>query len=217
MDFLNSLPLVDVSQQHQLHKDVIADFTALQKAAKTDGISLDITSSYRSVDRQLLIWNNKWQGKRPLYDRAGNLLDADSLSDKEKLDAILIWSALPGASRHHWGTDIDVYDAPSLAASGKPLDLVVAEYEPKGPCYALAQWMTENLEEYGFYRPYLKDKGGVAVEPWHISHKIISNAMLHLMSPDEFEKLIRGLDIEGKATILANLDRIWQQFILNVD
>lgn len=216
MNFLNELPLVEISHQHQLHKDVITDFTALQNAANIDGISLDIASSYRSIERQLLIWNNKWQGKRPLYDRAGNLLDAAKLTDKEKLDAILTWSALPGASRHHWGTDIDVYDAPSVRASSKPLELVVAEYESSGPCYTLAQWMTENLAAYGFYRPYLKDTGGVALEPWHISHIAISQHIQQLMTVDGLEVLIRSLNIEGKATILTDLNWIYENFVMNI-
>ncbi|MCZ8486094.1 D-alanyl-D-alanine carboxypeptidase family protein [Vibrio lentus] len=30
-------------------------------------------------------------------------------SEQQKLSAILRWSALPGASRHHWGCDFDVF------------------------------------------------------------------------------------------------------------
>ena len=33
-----------------------------------------------------------------------------------RIDAILCWSALPGGSRHHWGTDCDVIDAAALPA-----------------------------------------------------------------------------------------------------
>ena len=30
----------------------------------------------------------------------------------------------------------------------------------------LAAWLDDNLEKYGFYRPYKDYKGGVAPEPW---------------------------------------------------
>ena len=31
------------------------------------------------------------------------------------IETILLWSALPGGSRHHWGTDVDVFDAAAVA------------------------------------------------------------------------------------------------------
>ncbi len=37
-----------------------------------------------------------------------------SSAEAERVAAILVWSALPGASRHHWGTDCDVIDAAAL-------------------------------------------------------------------------------------------------------
>jgi LAS superfamily LD-carboxypeptidase LdcB len=176
---------------------------------------MDIASSYRSVERQLLIWNNKWSGKRPLYDRNGELLVAEDLSDDDKLKAILIWSALPGASRHHWGTDLDVYDAKAVEATGKPLELIEAEYTHGSPCFALAQWIDKYLESFGFYRPYLTDTGGVAIEPWHISHQGQSKKVESELSITEFETLLQQIDIRGRDTILKHLDWIWHVYVLN--
>jgi len=45
--------------------------------------------------------------------------------------AILHWSALPGASRHHWGTEIDVIDRAALA-DGRKAQLIPAEYGADG-------------------------------------------------------------------------------------
>ena len=45
--------------------------------------------------------------------------------------AILVWSALPGASRHHWGTDLDVFDR-AVQPPGEPLELLARHYEPGG-------------------------------------------------------------------------------------
>ncbi len=43
-----------------------------------------------------------------------------ALSDLEKCKAMLRWSAVPGASRHHWGTEIDIFD-PDLLPENTPL------------------------------------------------------------------------------------------------
>ena len=76
-----------------------------------DGIDLAARSSFRDFDTQLTIWNRKWAGERPLYDRQGRPLERRQLADSQAVDAILCWSAIPGGSRHHWGSDVDVIDA----------------------------------------------------------------------------------------------------------
>lgn len=207
--------MLEIQKHHKLHKLVVDDLQQMQSAAFEAGISMNIASSYRSVERQLTIWNNKWQGKRPLYDRKGNQLDATILSDEEKLKTILIWSALPGASRHHWGTDLDVYDAKGVAASGAELQLIEQEYMRGGPCFELCQWMDVHLKDFGFFRPYQKDRGGVAVEPWHISHVQQSQLIEQSLSISEFETFIQQLDISGRVTILNHLEWIWDCFVLN--
>ncbi|HEX6397833.1 MAG TPA: M15 family metallopeptidase, partial [Steroidobacteraceae bacterium] len=103
--------LVELSDPRcTLHRLVVAPFLAMRAAAAADGIDLVAFSSFRDFDRQLAIWNGKFRGERPMQDRAGKPLDPGSLSAAERVAAILWWSALPGASRHHWGTDFDVMD-----------------------------------------------------------------------------------------------------------
>ena len=102
--------LVDAGNGHRLHRDVISPFLAMQDAAQKDGIDLQLVSSFRDFDRQTAIFNRKWAGQAQLLNTNGDELPFEALSDNEKLHAILTWSALPGGSRHHWGTDIDVYD-----------------------------------------------------------------------------------------------------------
>lgn len=213
MEALQNLPLVRFEEKHLLHEAILSDFLRLRQAARNAGVSLDIASSYRPIERQLLIWNEKWSGKRPLLTRAGTPCDASLLSDKQKLDTILIWSALPGASRHHWGTDIDVYDAPKVAESGQKLQLVPEEYLPGGPCGQLKRWMNDNLEAMGFYCPYATDNGGIAYEPWHISHRAQSEKFANTLTCDALAEVISKLDILGKSTILENLEEIHQRFI----
>jgi LAS superfamily LD-carboxypeptidase LdcB len=97
-----------------LHQEVMQPFLAMRAAAAADGIELVAFSGFRDFDRQLGIWNGKFRGERPMQDRSGNALDALALPPAERVEAILWWSALPGASRHHWGTDFDVMDARAM-------------------------------------------------------------------------------------------------------
>ena len=167
--------LVDAGNGHRLHIDVISPFLAMQDAAHKDGIDLQLVSSYRDFDRQTAIFNRKWTGKAQLLDVNGSLLSFDSLRDDEKLHAILTWSALPGGSRHHWGTDIDVYDRASVKHWGGQFNLVETEYEAGGPCYALACWLGENMSRFGWTRNLASSPSctfmprrhaGRSAEPW---------------------------------------------------
>ena len=99
---------------HRLTAATAAAFNDMQVAAAYEGFNLQAASSWRSFERQLAIWNGKWRGERPLLDADNQPLDALQLDDMERLHAILRWSALPGTSRHHWGTDLDIYDPDSL-------------------------------------------------------------------------------------------------------
>ncbi len=89
-------------------------------------------SSFRDFERQLAIWNGKCRGERDLLDRgrASGWMPA-ALDQDALVSAILLWSALPGASRHHWGTDMDVIDAAAVPA-GAAVQLEPAEYAPGG-------------------------------------------------------------------------------------
>ncbi|WP_026374663.1 M15 family metallopeptidase [Aestuariibacter salexigens] len=207
--------LSECQDGHYLHTDVCDAFKRMQHAARESQVGLNITSGFRGFERQLLIWNSKWRGDRPLYDRQGKRLDANALSDTEKLFSILIWSALPGGSRHHWGTDLDVYDKKSVDDSGHDFELITQEYEPGGPCYDLSVWLDEHAERFGFYRPYAQETGGVSPEPWHISYRPLAGEILAAVNIEDIFSAINEADILGKHVILDNLDKIYRTFILN--
>ncbi|TMP49750.1 M15 family metallopeptidase, partial [Pseudoalteromonas sp. S1612] len=97
-------------QNHRLHSAIISDFLALQSAVKKAGFDLTIASSYRDFNRQSIIWNNKFLGIRPVFNKQQEVVDLTKLSDIDKCIAIMLYSALPGASRHHLGTDLDVFE-----------------------------------------------------------------------------------------------------------
>ena len=86
------------------------------------------------------------------------------------------WSALPGASRHHWGTDIDVFDQAAMP-EGYQLKLTTDEYTGQGLFAPLCTWLQDYLAKEDspeFFLPYAEDRGGVAVEPWHLSYRPIA-------------------------------------------
>ena len=103
--------IVEVSEPPcALHAAAVTPFLNLRRAARSEGIDLVPVSSFRDFARQLAIWNAKFSGEKPLYDADGRTLEAARLAPEERIAAILRWSALPGASRHHWGTDLDLID-----------------------------------------------------------------------------------------------------------
>lgn len=211
----NDSALADAGNGHRLLPEVAEAFNVMQAEALKDGQDVQIVSSYRDFDRQLSIWNRKWRGELPLYDHDGHSLDVGQLSDEDKVYSILIWSALPGGSRHHWGTDLDVYDKVSVDACGGRFDLVDAEYRQGGPCFALAQWMDEHLTEFGFDRPFLHDKGGVATELWHLSHTSSAAPFEAERNQQALKRCLENAPIEGKQTLLAMLDELFPRYVLN--
>ena len=74
--------VIDLDQPRcSLHYAVATSWLAMRDAAARAGIDLVAVSSFRDFDRQVLLWNRKWRGERPLYDRSGRLLDHASLSE----------------------------------------------------------------------------------------------------------------------------------------
>jgi LAS superfamily LD-carboxypeptidase LdcB len=199
-----------------LHEEVVSPFLTLRAAAAADGIDLVAFSSFRDFDRQLAIWNAKFRGERPMQDRAGRPLSATSLAPAERVDAILWWSALPGASRHHWGTDFDVMDAAALPA-GYKLQVVPAEYQEGGPFHRLSNWLDRHMHAFGFYRPFATNRGGVAPEPWHLSYAPVAAAAAAQISLQGLRAVLESSAIEGKPEVLAALARNYSKYVVNVD
>jgi len=88
-----------------LRKDTYESFKKMQAAAKADGISLVIKSATRPFAHQKRIWEGKWNGGRLV---GGKDLSKTIPFGKDRALKILEYSSMPGTSRHHWGTDIDM-------------------------------------------------------------------------------------------------------------
>jgi LAS superfamily LD-carboxypeptidase LdcB len=173
-------------------------------------------SSFRDFNRQLAIWNGKHRGERELRAADGSLLEPRALDDDARVAAILHWSALPGASRHHWGTDMDVIDANAVPAGYRP-QFVTEEYAGGGVFAHLDAWLTQNAAAHGFYRPYATWRGGVQPEPWHLSYAPVAEQALAGFSIDALRGALDAADIEARAAVERILPAIIDRYVRNVD
>ncbi len=173
-------------QEYKILPEVEMAFNKLKQAALKDGIAIKIVSGYRSFDRQKAIWNKKY--KR--YNSQG-------LSPKEAIKKIIEYSTIPGTSRHHWGTDIDVIDANPMIQKNV---LDPSKFEDARPYSKLRNWLENNAHIYGFYIVYTNDKNrkGFKYEPWHYSYKSISKPMLQEFLKIDLIKLLENENILGK-------------------
>ncbi len=201
---------------HAMHQQVLAPFQALQRAAGIEGFKLTIASAYRDFPRQMAIWNDKAAGRRPVYDTHGLPLDISVLDQWQLAQAILRWSALPGASRHHWGTDIDIYDVAAVP-EGYDVQLTAAEVSGNGPFVALHDWLDKkiyNNESEGFFRPYLRDLGGIAPERWHLSYAPLAAQYQRELSQNYLVDILRSQPILLKEVLLDHIDEIYRRYIV---
>jgi LAS superfamily LD-carboxypeptidase LdcB len=199
-----------------LHRDAAQPFLDLREAARAAGHELVAVSSFRDFDRQRLIWNGKFRGARAVLDRQGRLLDLRDWSVADRINAILYWSAMPGASRHHWGSDFDVIDR-NAVAHGTAVELVPEAYRGDGPHAALSAWLSENMTGFGFFRPYVRERAGVSPEPWHLSYAPLSVPALQQMTPAVLLDAWRASEIDGVEWLIDNVDLLHARYVQDVD
>ncbi len=142
-------------------KSVELKFNQMKNAAKKEGINIKIVSGYRSFQRQKLIWNKKYLNNQK-----------QGLNPIENINKIIQYSTIPGTSRHHWGTEIDIIDENHYIKG----DLLLEKNYYNNSFEALRLWMEKNSYKYGFILPYTKDKNrsGFLYEPWHYSYSKLS-------------------------------------------
>jgi len=142
--------------------EVYEAFLRMHEAAKEDGVRLVIVSATRSFDAQKRIWERKWTGARLVDGRNLAQTVADPIA---RARIILRYSAMPGTSRHHWGTDID-------------LNSVEPDYFKSPAGKKVYAWLAANAGDFGFcqvYTPKGSDRPrGYEEEPWHWSYRPVS-------------------------------------------
>lgn len=149
-----------------MRKDAYAAFKEMFEAAKEDGHRLNIVSATRNFNHQKSIWERKWTGATKV---GGQNLSQTIADPSERATKILRYSSMPGTSRHHWGTDID-------------LNNLNNSYFESGAGKSLYVWLTEHATEYGFCQVYSEmgeDRPhGYQEEKWHWSYLPIAKLML---------------------------------------
>ncbi len=177
--------VVFYGEDYKLQKDAYDAFLKMQSAAEKDSINIKIVSSYRSFEHQKRIWTRK-------YKR----FTADGLTPTQSIRKIIEYSTIPGTSRHHWGTDIDIIDG----NKAEPKDVLIATNFTKNAVYEkLKNWMDENANRYGFYLVYTNESSrkGFNYEPWHYSYKPISKPMLKAYLKIDIQKLLKSEKLVG--------------------
>ena len=173
------------NENFQLLPEVAESFKLMKKAALNNGINIKIVSSFRSFTRQKQIWNNKFIKN-----------DSIGYSIKKNIKKIMEYSTIPGTSRHHWGTDIDIIDGNFPDEENV---LVSEKFEKDGLFYKVKNWLDNNSENFGFYLTYTNDKNrkGFEFEPWHYSYKPVSVKYYRALIKTDLKKIIKSLDING--------------------
>lgn len=148
-----------------LRKETAQAFEAMADSARLDGISLVVVSATRNFEYQRNIWLRKWES-----------FDGDTM---ERVKAIMEYVSMPGTSRHHWGTDIDIND----------VEPAYFETEEGQRVYA---WLKANAHRFGFFQPYHaqeKGRNGYFDEEWHWSYFPLARKYLkaynHLVEPED--------------------------------
>lgn len=191
---------------NQLTPKTAAAFCVMQTAALQDGIDLQLVSAYRSFERQQYIWEEK-------YKR----YTAEGLPPKDAIDRILQYSTIPGTSRHHWGTDIDITD--SNAPNQKRV-LVPEKFHNNGPFAPLRKWMEENANRFGFYLVYTNDasRTGFSYEPWHYSYLPEAKHYQKQYDSRTAFAYFKSIGIYGSAYIDVDFwERYFTQFVRGVN
>lgn len=135
---------------------------AMVKAAGKDGIELYIASSYRSVERQQVLFDEELEN----YKNQG-------LSDRAAYEAAAEYQAPPGTSEHGTGLAFDIVDGDWFSEHEN-----LNEKFEKTDAFA---WLCQHAAEYGFVLRYPKDKVEVTkygYEPWHYRYVGKENAKI---------------------------------------
>ena len=126
---------------------VYPDLMAMLEAARAQGLSPVVCSSYRTQELQEALYADKI---RRLVNQGYTQTEAEAEAGR--------WVAVPGTSEHQAGLALDI-----VAQSYPQLD-EAQENTPE------QQWLMANAHLYGFILRYPEEKShltGIGYEPWH--------------------------------------------------
>lgn len=176
-----------------LRKAAAESFVRMAESAAKDGVQLRVVSAARNFSYQHGIWSRKWQ--RTEY--AG-------WDEFEIARDILKYSAMPGTSRHHWGTDLDLNDLENA-------------YFETGEGAIVATWLEENACLFGFHQVYSEDsdRPGYLMERWHWSYMPLAASMLNAYNECIDVAVLQSLQVQGMQW--ADSLRLIPDFVNGID
>lgn len=202
----------------------------------TTAVSSWTESGHRGFTRQRGIWERKFNFTGAAFDRitpaavaacprsgltAGRQWDPSntahqtcwaSLTDEQKQREILQASSAPGISRHHWGSDFDLF-------SVEP-----TEWTTSGTGRNFADeytWLQNNAASYGFIQSFTSTSVpagsvGYMEERWHWSYYPVSQALLEFAQANRSTIQTRLRAEWGSLPQFSFIRSQWSNFMFNV-
>lgn len=171
-----------------LNKQAYQAFSRMHQAAKNEGVNLVILSATRTFNAQKNIWEKKW-----IRD------DYKKFSPAQRVKEIMKYSSMPGTSRHHWGTDIDINSLEN-------------NYFNSQEGKKVYDWMVKNASKFGYFQTYtskVNGRTGYEEEKWHWSYMPIAGPML-----EAYLKTISYSDLNGfSGSELAKESKVIEEYV----
>ncbi|MCF6351306.1 MAG: M15 family metallopeptidase [Flavobacteriaceae bacterium] len=184
---------------YKLQTNVYDALEKMKKDALKKGVKIHVISAYRSFEHQNRIWKKKY-----------NVFRNQGLSVKETIKKITEYTAIPGTSRHHWGTEVDLSNFKNSRLKNKTATKK-RKYE---------DWMQENAHKYGFYLVYTNNKyrEGYKHESWHYSYRAISKFLLIEYLKLDIAKVLKTENIAGSTIFTKKyIEKYIEEHVLGIN
>ncbi|MBW2936629.1 M15 family metallopeptidase [Aureisphaera sp. CAU 1614] len=177
--------IVGDSYLTKMHKETAEALNRMKAEALKSNINIEVVSAYRSFQRQKEIFEGKYVK-----------FTSEGLSPMLAIEKIIEYSTIPGTSRHHWGTDLDLIDGNAPRPESV---LVASNFHGTGPFCKMKEWMDEHAESFGFYEVYTNDanRKGFKYEPWHFSYAPVSKPMLQAYKKLDIKEILSEEKVKG--------------------
>ncbi len=168
-----------------MHTEAKKALKRMQTEALKEGISIEVVSAYRSFERQKEIFEKKYRK----YTSQG-------LTPEKAIKKIIEYSTIPGTSRHHWGTDLDLIDG-NVPRPKKVLQ--AKHFYGEGVFCKFKEWMDAHSQQFGFYLVYTDEpnRKGFKFEPWHYSYAPVSIPMLQEYKQLDIQEILTKEQLLG--------------------
>ena len=199
-------PTLVEKKGYRLRPEASEAFDKLTAAAQKEGIGIQVVSSYRNYAHQNRIWERKYKN----YTTRG-------MAPLAAIEKIIEYSTIPGTSRHHWATDLDIIQS-GTGITNNVLD--PDKFHGTGPFCALKAWLDQHAESFGFYEVYTNDYGrkGFNYEPWHFSYAPLSIEYLKEYKKLDIAEILQQENLLGSAAFTpAFIDKYRTENILDIN